>query len=231
MDPSLRDGAHRLWSTLQSTAPESTALARFLADWPAAPPPPRPKPLDESAESREPAESREAAGQPLAVLRWLPRIAADAERFGAEFVALLCGAAASLRWRQTYTLAQISGQVGAGAGARFLDNYGWAELVSPGAVTGAAQISCGVLVLGPDTFYPSHRHEAEEIYLPLAGTAEWQQGEHTASWRRRSPGTLIHHSSEESHAMRTGEQPLLAMYLWRSADLRQGARLDRRSAE
>ena len=220
MDSSLRDGAHRLWRTLQSAAPESAALASFLADWPAAPPPPtRSTPLEETAESRE------AAGQPLPVLRWLPRIAADAERFGADFVTLLCGSAASLRWRQTYTLPQV--------GRRFLDNYGWAELATPGTGSGAGavQISCGVLVLGPDTFYPPHRHEAEEIYLPLAGTAEWQQGEDTASWRRRSPGTLIHHSSEEPHAMRTGEQPLLAMYLWRSADLRQSSRLDRRSAE
>jgi hypothetical protein len=117
-------------------------------------------------------------------------------------------------------------------GGRFLDNYGWAELLRPGETTGAIQISCGVLVLGPNTFYPPHRHEAEEIYLPLAGTAEWQQGEpDAASWRRRSPGSLIHHSSEEPHAMRTGEEPLLAMYLWRSADLRRGARLDRGSAE
>jgi hypothetical protein len=221
MDSSLRDGAYRLWRTVQSTAPESAALADFLADWPAAPPPPtRSKPLEEG-------ESRESAGQPLPVLRWLPRIAADAERFSADFVTLLCGSAASLRWRQTYTLAQLGGRVG----ARFLENYGWAELVSPGAITGAVQISCGVLVLGPDTFYPPHRHEAEEIYLPLAGTAEWRQGEDAASWRRRPPGILIHHSSEEPHAMRTGEQPLLAIYLWRSMDLRQGARLDRRSAE
>ena len=211
MESSLCDGAHRLWRTLKSTAPESAALAHFLADWPPAPALPLPSPSPP-----QPAKT-------LPVLRWLPRIAADAERFGAEFVALLCGSAASLHWRQTYTLAQVGG--------RFLENYGWAELMGPGAITGAVQISCGVLVLGPDTFYPSHRHEAEEIYLPLAGTAEWRQGDDAASWRRRSPGTLIHHSSEEPHAMRTGEQPLLAMYLWRSADLRQGARLDHRSAE
>lgn len=226
MDSSLREGAYRLWRTLKSTAPESAALAHFLADWPAAPlPPTLPPTLSTPLATplEETAESHESAGKPLPVLRWLPRIAADAERFGADFVTLLCGSAASLHWRQTYTLAQVGG--------RFLENYGWAEIVSPGAITGAVQISCGVLVLGPDTFYPPHRHEAEEIYLPLAGTAEWRQGDDAASWRHRSPGTLIHHSSEEPHAMRTGEQPLLAMYLWRSTDLRQGARLDLRSAE
>jgi hypothetical protein len=151
-------------------------------------------------------------------------MAADAGRFGKDFVKALCGSAASLAWRQTYSVAEV--------GAHFLRNYGWAEILSPRArPTATPQISCGVLVLGPDTFYPPHRHEAEEIYLPLAGTAEWRQGDDDASWRRRSPGTLIHHSSEEPHAMRTGDEPLLAMYLWRSADLRQGARLDHRSAE
>ena len=85
-------------------------------------------------------------------------------------------------------------------------------------------IACGFLILGPATHYPRHRHEAEEIYLPLSGTAAWQQGD--AIWREQPPGTLIHHVSNEPHAMRTGAGPLLALYLWRSANLTQKARLD-----
>jgi hypothetical protein len=211
MDHSLRIEAYRLWTMVLAAMPEAPARARFLGDWPIS---------AVQVPSRPGLRAPGPAGPPLPVLRWLPRIAADADRFGADFVETLCGAAGSLDWRQTYTIAQV--------GELFLQNYGWAELSSPSAATGVAQISCGVLVLGPHTFYPLHRHEAEEIYLPLAGTAEWQKGD--AAWRRRSPGTLIHHSSEEPHAMRTGEDPLLAMYLWRSEDLRQDARLDRRSA-
>jgi hypothetical protein len=79
-------------------------------------------------------------------------------------------------------------------------------------------------MLGPATHYPRHRHEAEEWYLPLSGTAAWQQGD--ADWRDRPPGTLIHHAGNEPHAMRTGAGPLLALYLWRSANLAQKARLD-----
>ncbi len=63
--------------------------------------------------------------------------------------------------------------------------------------------------------------------MPLSGTAAWLQGD--AVWRDRTPGTLIHHLSEEPHAMRTREEPLLAMYLWRSENLRQKARLDGRA--
>ena len=85
-----------------------------------------------------------------------------------------------------------------------------------------------VSVAGPPTLLSSHRHEAEEIYVPLSGTADWQQGD--AVWREYAPGTLVHHLSEEPHAMRTGKEPLLALYLWRSANLSQRARLDRHGA-
>lgn len=221
MDPSLRDEARRVWTTLPQATPAAPALARFLADWPAAPSQPSREGIGARAAPQARGGSQALAGQPPAVLRWLPQLTVDADRFGADFIDAFGAAAGSLDWRQTYTVAEV--------GEEFLRNYAWAELSRPGAGIGAAQISCGVLVLGPNTFYPPHRHEAEEIYLPLAGTAEWLKGD--GVWRRRRPGTLIHHSSEETHAMRTGEQPLLAMYLWRSADLGQSARLDPRSAE
>ena len=190
-------------------------LARFLADWPCASelPARRPKPLARAASPAAPA---------LPVLRWLPRIAADGASFGGAFVGALCRAATSLAWRQSYTRDEID--------AAFLQNYGWTELLPAAALLrprrAGAQISCGAVVLGPGTLYPHHRHEAEEIYVPLSGTAAWQQGD--AVWREHPPGTLIHHLSEEPHAMRTGEEPLLALYLWRSSDLAQKARLDRR---
>jgi len=59
----------------------------------------------------------------------------------------------------------------------------------------------------------------------LAGTASWQQGD--GRWRERLPRTVIHHASHEPHAMRTGARALLALYLWRSANLHQKSQLDR----
>jgi quercetin dioxygenase-like cupin family protein len=202
MGTSWGNEAHRVWTALPASTPAGQALARFLGDWPA---------------PRTQVVANESPAPPLPVLRWLPRIAVEAGGIGADFVTTLCAEAGSLAWRRTYTIDE--------AGEPFMQNYGWAELSRSAPAPGVAQISCGVLVLGPNTFYPRHRHEAEEIYLPLAGHAEWQQGD--GAWRRRSPGTLIHHSSEEPHAMRTGDEPLLAMYLWRSRDLGQCARLDR----
>ena len=130
-------------------------------------------------------------------------------------VAALNRAAALLAWRQTYTRAQV--------GAAFLDNYGWTELIGLRGPVPGTTFACGFLLLGPRTHYPKHSHEAEELYIPLAGTAEWLQGD--GRWRRHAPLTLIQHHSHEPHAMRTAAEPLLALYLWRSANLEQKAQL------
>lgn len=173
-------------------------LAPFLSDWPLA------------------MAARTVTPCTLPVLRWLPGPAAESGAFGADLVAAVCHAAPSLAWRQTYTADDLDGA--------FLDNYGWSEILGGAGPLTSERIACGFLLLGPSTHYPRHRHEAEEIYLPLHGTAAWQQGD--AVWRERAPGTVIHHAGNESHAMRTGADPLLALYLWRSEDLTQKARLD-----
>jgi hypothetical protein len=174
------------------------SLAAFLAEWPRT------------------AEPRAVAACPLPVLRWLPQIAGGTEAFAIDLVAAVCHAAPSLAWRQTYTAKDLD--------SAFLDNYGWSEIAGSRGPLASARLACGFLLLGPATHYPRHRHQAEEIYVPLRGTAAWQQGD--AVWRDRPPGTAIHHASDEPHAMRTGANPLLALYLWRGDNLAQKARLD-----
>jgi len=189
--------ARRLWESMQAPA-----LEPFLDDWPAS--------------SERAAISPRGNPDALPVLRWLPQIAACGRSCDPGFVDAMCRAAPHLEWRQTYGRREV--------GEAFLQNYAWSELVGPDGMIPSSKISCGVIVLGPNLFYPHHRHEAEEMYVPLSGTAAWLKGD--AVWREHAPGTLIHHLSEEPHAMQTREEPLLAMYLWRSANLRQRARLD-----
>jgi hypothetical protein len=188
--------AERINSLLHSL--QQPALAPFLADWPGT------------------YQARAVAAADLPVLRWLTQIAGDRGAYASDLVAAVCRAAPSMAWRQSYSAEDLDGG--------FLRNYGWSEILGASGPWVGARIACGLLLLGPSTHYPRHRHEAEEIYLPLSGTAAWQQGD--AVWRDRTPGTLIHHASEEPHAMRTGAAPLLALYLWRSANLAQKARLD-----
>ena len=179
------------------------ALAPYLAEWPV------------SQDAASTALRGADAAPALPVLRWLPRIAADAHSIDPGLVRAVCRAAPSLAWRQTYGPDEV--------GAAFIENYGWTELFGARGRE-RAKTAGGLLLLGPNTSYPAHRHEAEEIYLPLSGAADWQQGD--AIWRKRPPGTLIHHCSEEIHAMRTGNEPLLALYLWRGERLSQKARLE-----
>lgn len=177
---------------------QSPALASFLKDWPAQ------------------AKLRHVERSPVPAMRWLFEIHAAAPAFSAPFVTALVAAAASLAWRRSYTPRQV--------GAAFYDNYAYTEFAGLTGPIPSSQLACGVLVLGPHLLYPPHRHEAEEIYVPLSGTALWQQG--NDSWREQPPGAAIHHARHVPHAMKTGREPLLALYFWRSANLAQESQLD-----
>jgi hypothetical protein len=107
----------------------------------------------------------------------------------------------------------------------FLDNYGYAVIAGPAAgapaLVACEDLALGVLLLGPGTHYPRHAHPAREIYLPL-NVSEWQQGD--GEWTVQWPGAVIHHAPHVPHATRSGETPLIAIYLWRG-DLEAHAQL------
>jgi hypothetical protein len=176
-------------------APE---LTPFLKEWPVA------------------SERRTVPASSVPVLSWLPNIQRSAPAFSAPLVNALVGTAASLAWRRSYSPAAV--------GAQFYENYGWTEFAGLTGPTPSKRLACGVLLLGPHVTYPPHRHEADEIYVPLAGTAAWKHG--NEGWRERLPGIVIHHAPYVPHAMQTGQEPLLALYLWRSENLAQESRLD-----
>jgi hypothetical protein len=172
-------------------------VAEFLEAWPRAP---GERPVQPAA---------------LPALRFLPTIATAAPQVAPSLVGAVLSSAATLAWHQTYTAREMS--------ADFLDNYAWTEVLGLRGPMHSERLACGFLLLGPRTHYPSHCHAAEELYVPLSGRAEWRQGD--GIWRLREPGTVIEHRSEELHAMRTQDEPLLAVYLWRGGDLAQKARL------
>jgi hypothetical protein len=192
----LRDLVDAVRSLLETAGPEAQP---FLCDWP-----------------------RELIARPtsarslpvVSVLKGLSRFAAPETR---ALVGEIAAMAHELDWRQTYARADF--------GERFLENYGFSEWTGKRGAFASDAIACGVLLLGPETEYPAHSHEAEELYLPMAGHAWWQSGK--SDWRPRAPGAWIHHPSWTTHAMRTAREPLLAAYVWRAGDLTAKSRIDR----
>lgn len=175
----------------------ATVLQPFLAQWPSA------------------ASTRGVSASSLPVLRWLSGIGQHASVATSALVEAIINSASQLSWHRTYSAADV--------GEAFLDNYGWAEIAGMRGAVCSETVACGFLLLGPATHYRRHRHEAEEVYIPLAGTASWQRG--ALSWQKQTPGAVIYHASNEAHAMRTEVSPLLALYVWRG-HLEQKARFD-----
>jgi hypothetical protein len=155
------------------------------------------------------AASRAQTPRQLAVCRSLHRVGSLAAPATQALVDLVARSADMLEWRQTYSASDV--------GSAFLEGYGWTEFIGRRGPIPSERIACGVLLLGPHVEYPSHAHEAEEIYLPLAGAAHWRKG--AGDFALLSPGTPILHRRWEPHAMRTGPDPMLALYVWTGGDL------------
>lgn len=140
-------------------------------------------------------------------LHLLPALASDATR---PAVQALVAAADRLRWQQTYDEAD-------GFKRDWLDAYGWVNLVSPEGIALCDRIRVSVGHWGSAQIYPEHRHEPEEFYLVLAGTATFR-----AAGRpdiAAGPGDIIHHQPNQSHGFETGRHPLLAAAFWRGGAL------------
>jgi hypothetical protein len=91
----------------------------------------------------------------------------------------------------------------------------FAELIGPEGPLAAPACRLGFTLMAENTDYPLHAHPAVELYLVIAGHAEWRT---PGSAVIQAPGRLVLHASNQPHAMRTSAQPLLAVWCW-SGDL------------
>jgi hypothetical protein len=149
----------------------------------------------------------------LPVLRWWEECL---DQPGPEPVRRAACALRALRPSLTFT--QNPNYVAAPPSATFLERYGYAVLAGPAAGAPALiehpGLAFGVLLLGPETVYPTHVHPAAELYLPL-GQASWSVS--GGPLELREAGTPIVHGPNEPHETRAGVAPLAALYLWLGA--------------
>ena len=104
-----------------------------------------------------------------------------------------------------------------------LAGYAFAEIIGQQGPFVSERIRAGIAIWGPHIDYPRHQHEAEEIYVVLAGCAEFKVGTTRSAWR--STGEVVYVESNTPHGFRTTEHSLVVYYLWQAGDLRQQSKI------
>ena len=119
----------------------------------------------------------------------------------------------AFKWEQSYTLAD---QV---VGEDMLSGYGFVELIGKYGPFVSNSIRCGIGVWGPNIDYPIHKHQAEEIYLIMSGSAMFKVGERPETLK--TPEEVVFVESMTPHGFHTLDQPMVLFYLWQAGDLRE----------
>ena len=73
-------------------------------------------------------------------------------------------------------------------------------------------ITAGLSYLGPHRRYPLHHHAPQEIYLVIAGTAQWRYGG-AEKYVPVVPGQVIYNHPNDPHSMITEAEALLALWV------------------
>ncbi len=123
-----------------------------------------------------------------------------------EFRDAFVAASPMAQWRETYKDTNI--------GQDFMDRFACYSLIGEGGPWVSTQMSSYVVYMPANLYYPWHHHPAEELYLVLAGEAEFmREGAEPETLR---PGDHSFHASNQPHAMRTGDHPVMAYVVWRN---------------
>ncbi|WP_170346256.1 dimethylsulfonioproprionate lyase family protein [Ruegeria atlantica] len=132
-----------------------------------------------------------------------------------DLVAAIKASAHLAQWKHTYTAEEV--------GADFLNRYGYYELFGPTGHFHSTQLRGYVGYWGAGLDYDWHSHQAEELYLTLAGGAVFRSDEDETFV---GPNQTRQHKSWQSHAMTTTDQPILTFVLWRGEGMGDLPRMD-----
>jgi len=132
-----------------------------------------------------------------------------------DLIAAIKATAHLAQWKQTYTEKEV--------GADFLSKYGYYELFGPAGHFHSTRLRGYVGYWGAGLNYDWHSHQAEELYLTLAGGAVFRIDGDEAYV---GPNQTRQHDSWQSHAMTTTDQPILTFVLWRGDGMGDLPRMD-----
>lgn len=111
-----------------------------------------------------------------------------------------------LEWRRSLNQGGFASQ-------NFGDSHANAMIIGPGGVEGRKDIWLGVTLMAPHVRYPNHHHAPEEVYLVLSDGEFWQDG---GSWFSPGIGGSLYNIPNITHAMRSIDTPLLALWALRA---------------
>jgi mannose-6-phosphate isomerase-like protein (cupin superfamily) len=113
----------------------------------------------------------------------------------------------SLKWQYGYEREEMT--------ENMINNFAYTELIGTDGIIKADNFTIGLVLMGPNTFYPSHYHSTKEIYFLLYGKAHWYYKNNFLGLKKE--GELIYHDSNAIHAMKTFESPMLSLFTWTGA--------------
>ena len=86
------------------------------------------------------------------------------------------------------------------------------ELVGPDGFVPSDKVRLGLYGMQPGADYGIRTHPAEEVFVMLAGRADWKQGD--AGYATLGPGERSYHPSMLPHATRTTDSAFMSLYVW-----------------
>jgi len=86
------------------------------------------------------------------------------------------------------------------------------ELLGPDGLVKSNEVRLGLYGMLPGHEYGIRTHPAEEVFVMLAGEADWKRGEDDYS--PHGPGARSYHKSMLPHANRTRDQAFMSVYVW-----------------
>ena len=100
----------------------------------------------------------------------------------------------------------------------FMKGHGNAQVLGPLGLELRNDITIGVSLLAPNVEYPNHKHDPEEIYIPMS-LGDWRQD--LGTWFTPGFGRLVYVPSNVTHSMRSHGEPLLAIWCLNGALIRK----------
>lgn len=152
----------------------------------------------------------------LAATRYFAECVATSMFLAPEVAAALAEIEEFLHWKQNPNYSD------AVMGEGYMNDYAYAEIIGRDGFFPGEDFLLGLLLLGPRRLYRDHHHAAPELYWLLTGPSDWRKDQE--EFKSYTAGETIWHPPRMSHATRTQESPLLAVWVW-TRDVGAPARL------